>query len=221
MQKIRYNKRYVLLIIIFMILVFLTFSILNITKYSSADKVINGFMKELSNGNVKKVYSYLNVEESDFVNKNAFMSIFEENDCFHSNLKDYKIVPQNTSNDDKKYYDIYINDEIVEVEVIKINNKWKINLNNLYRENIKLNTDKIISKIDNNVVDNKYLKNGKYTIPKLFDEYAFCEFNKREFDFEKEDDMYYTTTCMNCNHNIVVDNEEQEIQLFGDLKFIK
>ena len=217
-DKILKNKKYLLIIVVILILIIV---LLGNSKYSSADKVINGFMKELSNGNVKKVYNYLNVEESDFVNKKAFVSIFEENDCFHSNLKDYKIIPQNISNDDKKYYDIYINDDIVEIEVIKINNKWKINLNNMYRENIKLDTDKTISKIDNNKVNTKYLENGKYTIPKLFDEYAFCEFNKKEFDFEKEDDMYYTTTCMNCNHNIIVDNEEQEIQLFGDLKFIK
>lgn len=217
-DKILKNKKY-LLIIVFILIFFIV--LLGNLKHSTSDKVINGFMKELSNGNVQKVYKYLNVEESDFVNEKAFVSIFKENDCFHSNLKDYKIVPQNTSNDDKKYYDIYINDDIVEIEVIKVNSKWKINLNNMYRENIKLDTDKTISKIDNNMVDNKYLKNGKYTIPKLFDEYAFCEFNKKEFDFEKEDDMYYTTTCMNCNHNIIVDNEEQEIQLFGDLKFIK
>lgn len=217
-DKILKNKKYLLIIVVILILIIV---LLGNSKYSSADKVINGFMKELSNGNVKKVYNYLNVEESDFVNKKAFVSIFEENDCFHSNLKDYKIIPQNISNDDKKYYDIYINDDIVEIEVIKINNKWKINLNNMYRENIKLDTDKTILKIDNNKVNTKYLENGKYTIPKLFDEYAFCEFNKKEFDFEKEDDMYYTTTCMNCNHNIIVDNEEQEIQLFGDLKFIK
>ena len=217
-DKILKNKKYLLIIVFILIFVIV---LLGNLKHSTSDKVINGFMKELSNGNVQKVYKYLNVEESDFVNEKAFVSIFKENDCFHSNLKDYKIVPQNTSNDDKKYYDIYINDDIVEIEVIKVNSKWKINLNNMYRENIKLDTDKTISKIDNNMVDNKYLKNGKYTIPKLFDEYAFCEFNKKEFDFEKEDDMYYTTTCMNCNHNIIVDNEEQEIQLFGDLKFIK
>lgn len=218
-DKILKNKKYLLIIVV--VIITLIIVLLGNSKYSSADKVINGFMKELSNGNIKKVYNYLNVEESDFVNKKAFVSIFEENDCFHSNLKDYKIIPQSTSNDDKKYYDIYINDDIVEIEIIKINNKWKINLNNMYRENIKLDTDKTISKIDNNKVNTKYLENGKYTIPKLFDEYAFCEFNKKEFDFEKEDDMYYTTTCMNCNHNIIVDNEEQEIQLFGDLKFIK
>lgn len=218
-DKILKNKKYLLIIIVFILI--LVIGLLGNLKHSTSDKVINGFMKELSNGNVQKVYKYLNVEESDFVNEKAFVSIFKENDCFHSNLKDYKIVPQNTSNDDKKYYDIYINDDIVEIEVIKVNSKWKINLNNMYRENIKLDTDKTISKIDNNMVDNKYLKNSKYTIPKLFDEYAFCEFNKKEFDFEKEDDMYYTTTCMNCNHNIIVDNEEQEIQLFGDLKFIK
>ncbi len=217
-DKILKNKKYLLIIVLILIFVIV---LLGNLKHSTSDKVINGFMKELSNGNVQKVYKYLNIEESDFVNEKAFVSIFKENDCFHSNLKDYKIVPQNTSNDDKKYYDIYINDDIVEIEVIKVNSKWKINLNNIYRENIKLDTDKTISKIDNNMVDNKYLKNGKYTIPKLFDEYAFCEFNKKEFDFEKEDDMYYTTTCMNCNHNIIVDNEEQEIQLFGDLKFIK
>ena len=217
-DKILKNKKYLLIIVLILIFVIV---LLGNLKHSTSDKVINGFMKELSNGNVQKVYKYLNIEESDFVNEKAFVSIFKENDCFHSNLKDYKIIPQNTSNDDKKYYDIYINDDIVEIEVIKVNSKWKINLNNIYRENIKLDTDKTISKIDNNMVDNKYLKNGKYTIPKLFDEYAFCEFNKKEFDFEKEDDMYYTTTCMNCNHNIIVDNEEQEIQLFGDLKFIK
>lgn len=218
-DKILKNKKYLLIIVV--VILTLIIVLLGNSKYSSADKVINGFMNELSNGNVKKVYNYLNIEESDFVNKKAFVSIFEENDCFHSNLKDYKIVPQSTSNDDKKYYDIHINDDIVEIEVIKVNGKWKINLNNMYRENIKLDTDKTILKIDNNKVDTKYLENGKYTIPKLFDEYAFCKFNKKEFDFEKEDDMYYTTTCMNCNHNIIVDNEEQEIQLFGDLKFIK
>lgn len=218
-DKILKNKKCLLIIIVFILI--LVIGLLGNSKYSSADKVINGFMKELSNGNEKKVYDYLNVEESDFVNKKAFVSIFEENDCFHSNLKDYKIVPQNTSNDDKKYYEIYINDDIVEIEVIKISGKWKINLNNMYRENIKLDTDKTILKIDNNKVNTKYFENGKYTIPKLFDEYAFCEFNKREFDFEKEDNMYYTTTCMNCNHNIIIDNEEREIQLFGNLTFVK
>lgn len=218
-DKILKNKKYLLIIIVFILI--LVIGLLGNSKYSSADKVINGFMKELSNGNEKKVYDYLNVEESDFVNKKAFVSIFEENDCFHSNLKDYKIVPQNTSNDDKKYYDIYINDDIVEIEVIKISGKWKINLNNMYRENIKLDTDKTILKIDNNKVNTKYFENGKYTIPKLFDEYAFCEFNKREFDFEKEDNMYYTTTCMNCNHNLIINNEEREVQILGDLIFLK
>lgn len=217
-DKILKNKKYLLIIVLILIFVIV---LLGNLKHSTSDKVINGFMKELSNGNVQKVYKYLNIEESDFVNEKAFVSIFKENDCFHSYLKDYKIVPQNISNDDKKYYDIYINDDIVEIEVIKVNSKWKINLNNMYRENIKLDTDKTISKIDNNKVNTKYLENGKYTIPKLFDEYAFCEFNKKDFNFEKEDDMYYTTTCMNCNHNVIVDNEEQEIQLFGDLKFIK
>lgn len=217
-DKILKNKKYLLVIVVIIILIIV---LLGNLKYSSADKVINGFMKELSNGNVEKVYDYLNVEESDFVNKKAFVSIFEENDCFHSNLKDYKIVPQNTSNDDKKYYDIHINDDVVEIEVIKIGGKWKINLNNMYRENIRLDTDKTISKIDNNKVNTKYLENGKYTIPKLFDEYAFCEFNKREFDFEKEDNMYYTTTCMNCNHNLIIDNEAREVQILGDLIFLK
>ena len=127
-DKILKNKKYLLIIVFILIFVIV---LLGNLKHSTSDKVINGFMKELSNGNVQKVYKYLNVEESDFVNEKAFVSIFKENDCFHSNLKDYKIVPQNTSNDDKKYYDIYINDDIVEIEVIKVNSKWKINLNNI------------------------------------------------------------------------------------------